>query len=175
MSQSAKKLLHWYRDALSAAVLLLIFAFFLYSSQDINVMLSSSGVTAKFFPVLICAVGIVLCGINVVSGLIRGNAARRHESDVAAGSDDTARENRIVAVKSALSIGIIVLYLILIDLLGFVPASVLYLFGQICLLSDLGKKKWALYLAISVLVSVVCYVFFRSVFHLLLPKGMMPF
>lgn len=175
MNHSVEKLLHWYRDAISAAVLLLIFACFLYASKNINVMLSSSGVTAKFFPILICTIGIILCAVNVVSGLIRGNAARRQELKGAAPVEPVSHERRIVAVKSALSIAIIVLYLILIDLLGFVPASILYLFGQICLLTDSWKKKWPLYLAISIAVSIVCYLFFRSVFHLMLPKGIMPF
>lgn len=175
MVKQLRNILRWYRDAVSAAVLLLVFGFFLYASQDIRVMLSSSGVTAKFFPTLICLCGTVLCAVNVVSGLISGNAARR---EALSGTEEAETEDHAawtVAVKSALSIGFMILYLVLIRLLGFVPASILYLFGQMCLLTEHWKRKWLLFAVISVAVSVICYVFFRNVFHLMLPKGMMPF
>ncbi len=170
-----RKILHWYRDAASAAVLLLVFGYFLYAGRDIHVMLSASGVTARFFPTLICLFGIVLCGVNMVSGLISGNAARKKALGEAGEAERDSNGNWSVAVKSVLSVGIIILYLVLIDLLGFIPASVLYLFGQMCLLTESWKRKWLLFAVISVAVSVISYVFFRNVFHLMLPKGIMPF
>lgn len=112
-----RKILHWYRDTASAAVLLLVFGYFLYAGRDIHVMLSASGVTARFFPTVICLFGIVLCAVNMVSGLISGNAAHKKELGKAGEAESDSNENWIVAVKSVLSVGIIILYLVLINLL----------------------------------------------------------
>lgn len=163
-----RKFLHCYRDALAAAVLFLVFGFFLLYSQSIKVLISS-GVTAKFMPTVICVLGMGLSAINVVTGTIHGHK-KSHSEDEAAPELDV-----IVTVKSSLSIAFIILYLIFVGQIGFVLASVLYLFAQISLLSEVWKKKWWLYLIIAVVISVACYLFFRNVFNLMLPKGILPF
>lgn len=163
-------LLHWYKDALAAAVLLLIFAFFLSSSEHIQVMIASS-VDAKFFPIVICSFAMVLCAINVAVGIVRGNRLRRAE---AGWEEQSGQVDKEAAVKSALSIAWIIVYLALIEPLGFVLASALYLFGQIMLLSQRGKRRPLLYLVIAAAVSLACYLFFRNVFYLMLPSGLLP-
>ncbi len=173
MKESILRMIHWYRDALAAVVLLLIFAFFLSSSRHIQVMIASS-VDAKFFPIVICSVGIVLCAINVALGIVRGNKLRSEESEQTAVGQASASE-RSAAVKSALSIVSIIVYLVLIEPLGFILASALYLFVQIMLLSERGKRHPIIYVVIAVAVSAVCYLFFRNIFYLMLPSGILPF
>lgn len=172
---SAVNTLRYYRDAIAATVLLLIFAYFLYASQDIKVMIATAGVDAKFFPTAICISGIFLSTINIVLGVIQGGNARREALASGGEVGEISRENWIIAIKSAATVLIIILYLFLIGVLGFVPASVLYLFGQICLLSSMEKRKLIVYAVVAVSVSLVCYLFFRNVFNLMLPKGIMPF
>ena len=174
MSRFSGKVLRWYRDAISSAVLFLIFALFMLSSRRIHVMISS-GVTAKFFPMLISGAGMALSAVGFVSGLRRGNAERHKAEGNKAPAAERTAEDRAAAVKSAVSVALIVAYIVLIGTLGFVPASALYLFVQICVLSENWKKRWPLYAVVALVVSVVCYVFFRNVFYLMLPKGIMPF
>ena len=166
-----RQLLQYYRDAAFAAALFLVFAVFLWSSQEINVMISS-GVTAKFFPTLICAVGMGLSAIEFAAACLRGKRACRNAEPPADEADEGARN---AAVKSALSVLLIVAYLALCAPLGFVAASALYLFCQIVILTPGWKKRWPLYVLIAAVVSLVCYVFFCNVFHLMLPRGILPF
>lgn len=168
-NHSIPRLFHWYKDALAAAVLLLIFAFFLSASEHIQVMIASS-VDAKFFPIVICVFAIVLCAVNVVTGIVRGNRLRQAES----GQEQESGLDKSTALKSALSVVYIIVYLALIEPLGFILASVLYLFGQIMLLSQRGKRHPLLYLVIAAAVSLACYLFFRNVFYLMLPSGLLP-
>ena len=173
MKNDLPRILHWYRDAIFAGILFLIFAFFLFSSRHIQVMLASS-VDAKFFPTVICTAAMVLCAVNIVTGVLRGNAARQKElGDHTEHAGSTASEKN-VAVRSALSIALIIVYLILLKPLGFVIASSLYLFIQIMLLSERGKRHPVLYILISIAVSVLCYLFFRNIFYLMLPSGILP-
>lgn len=172
MKDSILRLLHWYRDALAAAVLLLIFAFFLSSSRHIQVMIASS-VDAKFFPIVICTFGIILCAVNVAAGVVRGNKLRRKEIEEAIGPN-VSSEEKSAAIKSVVSIVSIIVYLVLIEPLGFVIVSALYLFVQIMLLSERGKRNPILYVVIAVVVSAACYLFFRNVFYLMLPSGLLP-
>lgn len=166
-----QQLLQYYRDAAFAAALFLVFAIFLWSSQSIHVMISS-GVTARFFPTLICAVGLGLSAIEFAAALLRGNRARRSAQAPADGADAGGRD---AAVKSALSVLLIVAYLTLCAPLGFAVASALYLFCQILILTPGWRRRWPLYAVISAAVSLVCYVFFCNVFHLMLPRGILPF
>lgn len=166
--ETLRKFLHCYRDALAAAVLFLVFGFFLLYSQSIKVLIAS-GVTARFMPTVICVLGMGLSAVNIVTGAIHGHK-KAHSAD-----EVIPQQDILVAIKSSLSIVFIILYLILAGQLGFVLASVLYLFAQISLLSEAWKKKWWLYLIIAVVVSVACYLFFRNVFNLMLPKGILPF
>ena len=171
MRRLLQQLMQYYRDAAFAAALFLVFAVFLWSSQSIQVMISS-GVTAKFFPTLICTVGLGLSAIEFAAALLRGNRARRSAGAPADGADEGRRS---AAVKSALSVFLIVAYLTLCAPLGFVAASALYLFCQIVVLTPGWKKRWPLYAVIAAAVSLICYVFFCNVFHLMLPRGILPF
>ena len=171
MRHLLRQLLQYYRDAAFAAALFLVFAVFLWSSQSINVMISS-GVTARFFPTLICSVGLGLSAIEFSAAFLRGKRARRNAGSSENEADKGARNT---AVKSALSVLLIVVYLVLCPPLGFVAASALYLFCQIAVLTPEWKKRWPLYALITAVVSVVCYVFFCNVFHLMLPSGILPF
>ena len=167
--EQIKKFLHCYKDTLAAIVLFLGFAFFLLYSQTIKVLISS-GVTAKFMPSVICVLGMVLSAVNIVTGTVQGHKALRNDEEI-----EIKPQDPVVVLKTVLSIVFIILYLLLAGRIGFVLATVLYLFGQICLLSETWRKKWWLYLAIAIIVAVACYLFFRNAFHLMLPSGILPF
>ncbi len=167
--EQIKKFLHCYKDALAATVIFLTFGFFLLYSQTIKVLISS-GVTARFMPTVICALGMALSAINIAVGTMKGLKSYHSEAEAAVEPQDP-----IVVLKTVLSIAFIILYLLLAGRLGFVVATVLYLFGQISLLSESWRKRWWLYLIIAIIVAVSCYLFFRNTFHLMLPRGILPF
>jgi hypothetical protein len=171
---NAKQMLHWYRDAASATVLLLIFAYTLYGAKDIKTLIAAS-VDAKFYPVVISITGILLCAINLVKGIKSGNELKK--GDLAAGlpKEEIDPNKRIGDTKIILSIVSIIVYLALIQVLGFVPSSVLYLIAQIYLLTDQKKPKLIMVVIVSVAASVITYLLFPNIFYLMLPQGIMPF
>lgn len=64
-------------------------------------------------------------------------------------------------------------YLILLPILGFLIASILYLFLQMMLFSDWRSKKIPLYLMISIVTSAFIYYVFRNLFYVMLPSGIL--
>ncbi len=55
------------------------------------------------------------------------------------------------------TIAAIVGYTILYDLLGFILSTVLYLFVQICILSNRGNRNYKLFAAISLITPIIIY------------------
>ena len=77
------------------------------------------------------------------------------------------------AVTVVLSLICIAAYIFLIDVVGFLIASALYLFAQAWLLSQ--KKNYGMLILFSVLGAVLVYLLFAKVIGLLLPKGIFGF
>ncbi|GEM_PF-95487 len=71
-----------------------------------------------------------------------------------------------------ITVGLIVLYVALLDYLGFPLMSALYLFFQICVLTpSYMKRKYPLYAFIAITTSVGVFYLFRSAFDMMLPDG----
>ena len=67
----------------------------------------------------------------------------------------------------------IFIYVTIIDPLGFLLSTVVYLIAQMIILypEKLTEKKLILFVVISIVASAAIYYIFRNVFYLMLPAG----
>ena len=77
--------------------------------------------------------------------------------------------------EGLLTIGLFAAYILLYRPLGFIVASVLYLFAQMMVLSDHRNLKPILFAVISIVLPITVYFLFTRAFSLLLPKGILKF
>ncbi len=174
MKKTGKRIFVWYKDAIAAGVLFLIFAYAVYASKDIRTLIAAS-VNAKFFPTIVGIFGMALSAVNLIKGMISGNALRAAELAAGQSEDTIDPEQRIWNIKIILNILLLIAYLLIIEVLGFVPASALYMIAQIYLMANKARPKPAVAIIVAVAVALICYLFFRNAFYLMLPQGLMPF
>jgi putative tricarboxylic transport membrane protein len=108
------------------------------------------------FPLAAAAV-MVLAALIVVIGNARRPRGADHEP--------------ILPRTIALFTGLVVVYAVALDPLGFLPASLLFLIVGTKLLY---RRGWGATILISVLSLAVVYVIFRLVFQVVLPEGVVP-
>lgn len=71
----------------------------------------------------------------------------------------------------AVSVGLLVLYIVLMEKVGFLIMTIIYLFGQMLILSAPDHRRPVMFLIISVLGAVGIYYTFTEVFMLMLPES----
>lgn len=124
---------------------------------------SENSVGPKFMPQLI-AILIIITGVLVVS-----KAKKDMKLGIKAYGEFPEEKRDIITV--VVTIAIIIMYASSLKTLGFILASMLYLFVQLSLLQVNWKKSIIKNVIISVLVSCICFALFRYVFSLTLPTG----
>jgi len=82
------------------------------------------------------------------------------------------KELKINSIKVILTILAIFLYIFLLEKIGFIITTVLYLFIQLNIFHK-DSKKMILYLSISIITSFLIYYIFLKYFSLMLPRGIL--
>ena len=88
--------------------------------------------------------------------------------------DDGEKKPGVSFVGFALTVLLLVLYIFLMPLLGFMLSSILYMFAQMLLFVPAvyrTKRNVILFAGLSVAVPIAVYYLFVNVFYLLLPAG----
>jgi putative tricarboxylic transport membrane protein len=107
----------------------------------------------------LAAAGVMVIGALVVAyGNLRNSAPR----------DDST----ILPLNVALFTGLVIAYALLLSPLGFLPASLVFLFAGMRLLYPRGGWLRSGMIALGALVAI--YVIFRLVFQVILPEGIVP-
>lgn len=112
------------------------------------------------FPVLISVFGFLLAVSLLADAL---HELRAPEPEAAAAGEDGVKKNPIGAL---VLVGASVLYYLLLPVLHFIPATVLYLLG---LFVYLGERKWWKLALLSVLTTGAVYGLFGLLLHVRLP------
>ena len=79
-----------------------------------------------------------------------------------------------VPMKSLLTMGLIIVYAVLMKSVGFIITTFVYMMAQMLILRE-GKKNWLLMVIISLVMSVGIYFLFTRVFNIMLPAGILSF
>jgi len=131
------------------------------------------GIDAATVPTLLAILLCLLGALQTLSAI--GNRARP-----AAESDADAPEQTSASVVEPLTVlktlGLILIYVVLLGPVGFPVMTALYLYLQFIVLTPADHKVRHLpYAAIAVVTSAVIYLLFREAFDLLLPAGLLNF
>ncbi|MDT4763091.1 tripartite tricarboxylate transporter TctB family protein [Sphaerochaeta sp. PS] len=119
------------------------------------------GVGATFFPRL-ASLGFVILGALLILQVLRG------PKPLPEAKSPTKRNYSIV-----LSMVLLVIFLALLESLGYIICSALYIFFQILILAPEKKKNYVLYGIISVISSLATYLLFVRVFQVMIPSGIL--
>mgnify|MGYP000852030569 CR=1 FL=1 len=133
----------------------------LIMSNDIRDF-AAVGVGAKFFP-RIAAVGFMILGSLLVYQNRTLLFVRTHSESNVKGA----------FLPPVLTLAILILYLALIPILGYIIASSLYIFGQILILNRGNKQRYLRYAIISAISAVATYLLFVKVFSVMIPAGIL--
>jgi hypothetical protein len=175
MTQSIKK-----SDAVSGVVILLFCAVVLYFAKDIEgspsafpiVTLSSMAILALLLIVKALR-GIVQEGktLDKSESEPAGEVPSGVESEEASGSGAAGISAKSRIAVRMLIIGLLMItaiYLVAMDIIGFVISTPIYLFVMLLML---GMRRYVLMILISTLTTVVVFLIFRTVMYLSLPGG----
>jgi putative tricarboxylic transport membrane protein len=132
-----------------------------------------SGETADPGSAFMPKIGAALLFIFGMGILIEGMQKYR-SGRIKADTSETVSEKRRKLRAVLLTLGLIGVYIFLLNIIGFIYATILYLFIQIVVLAPAGKRNAKNYLyfgVIAVVLSVSVYYLFYEVFSMMLPAG----
>ncbi|MGE4405010.1 tripartite tricarboxylate transporter TctB family protein [Pseudomonas sp.] len=126
------------------------------------------GIDAATLPFLLAAL-LCLFGLLQLASAFGGAAPPAAEADEAKAG--------VVEPKTVLkTLGLILLYVVLLGPVGFPIMTTLYLYLQFIVLTPADRKpRHLLYAGIALVTSVIIYLLFREAFDLLLPAGLLNF
>ncbi len=159
-----------YADVISGTILLLFSTLMYYATTKIKVFAAMEGLSSRFFPRIVIAVLTLLGAIVLYRGIL---VARTYDSQAEKGT--SGRKLSAGTRCSIETILAIFAYVALLEPVGFLIATVLYLIAQMAILSPekACKKNYVRYAIIAVICSVGIYFLFSKVFYLMLPDGIL--
>jgi putative tricarboxylic transport membrane protein len=160
---------------LFASVFLAVFSIVMYLASNSIKKLTVSKIGADFAPKLVAITIFILSIfylINSIKQLKKTNSEISLEKDPAV-DDGKGEKKKISPLAVLATIGLLVLYIILLPMIGFLITTVIYLFIQMYLLADRSERKIPVFLFTSLVTSISVYFIFKSVFHLMLPAGIL--
>lgn len=155
-------------------VLAAIGLFFLIESGNIPAFqgMGATTINSATLPRFWASLLLILCGYVLVRTLVRiwkeGNFTERIKT---ASWKKLLLNNR----ESILSLVFMAAYYGLIKPLGFVPATIAYLYAQILLLQRKEERNFWIPAILAVASSLLIYFVFRYQLEIVLPQGIMPF
>ena len=145
------------RDIIAAVVFLAFGIFMFGNSAGINPIIPNevgSGYVPKFVSIVIAILSISLLILTLLKKKIGPN--EKTDEDIKGG---------IFTVMALAA------YVILFEFLGFLVSTALYLFVQITLLSNAKNRKLLVFGIIAVVVPLVIYGLFKTLFNMPFPAG----
>jgi len=161
-----------YKDVIAGLFLNLMGIIMLVATSDIPIMDEmSKDVGSSFMPkigaALLCIFGLII----LISGVRKYFPGKVGKESVSKESGGVAKEGKLQA--AAVTLALMVAYILLINPIGFLIATTLYLFAQIIILAPREKRNYPLFGIIAVVVSASIYFTFLNVFSMMLPMGIL--
>jgi putative tricarboxylic transport membrane protein len=156
--------------ALIAAVALLILAIaYIVGAANIRIYkgAGASSVGSAFYPRVL---GWLLAALSVIQ---IGTALRKTLSSAKKGIDTPAKQKETSFLSIAAVVILTAVYIALLEIVGFLIMSALYLFGMMFVLAPKAQRKPLVAAIISVVASNAVYFTFVKGFSLLLPAGIL--
>ncbi len=139
-----------------------------YGSQIPGIKLTKiSVVNSAMFPKFYTVALVILAVCQLYQ------AWQHTKSAPAAGTDQAKEEKKTDFACVTITLGLSLVYVILLEPLGFLISSILYLEAQMITLCPKEKSRPLLFLAVSVIAAFATYYIFRNGLHLMLPAGIL--
>ncbi len=145
-----------------------------FSSQNIQ-RLTVDAIGADFFPQLASAGIFIFSTALLIKGLKTGRELKKMEQKELNTSqkDSTPSFSKEQAIPVLATMGLIIVYLLLLREIGFLIMTTIYLVLQMYVLAKPAQRNLPLFLVIAVVVAGVVYYVFRYFFNLMLPTGIL--
>lgn len=137
-----------------------------FADPVINV---AQAINSRFLPIVVCSIMIVFAALLVLTSLMELKAAKQATAEEE--QADKPEYKRVAATLIAL-----IVFVALMDKVGFLVMSILYLPVQMFILAPKEKqnrKNILLYAGIGIVAAVAIYFLFVNAFHVMLPKGIL--
>jgi len=160
---------------LFASAFFIVFSIVMYIASNSIIKLTVSKVGADFVPKLV-AIGMLILSVFYLIQSIKKQIRLKHEVDTNASvekENDTEEKKKISPLSVLATVGLLVLYIVLLPYIGFLITTTVYLFFQMYLLAAKTERKIPLFVVISIITSVFIYFIFKYVFYLMLPAGIL--
>lgn len=157
-----------YKKDFASGIFFLLFAALLYAGSFLIIASRAEAMGPQFFPRIVSLFMGILSMVQIIKTIIKMKKEEKKEK--------TAQVVK-VNYKAIGTVVILFLYAFLIQRIGFVIMTVIYLFCQIAILLPSGvikeRKSLIVTLAVSVGAPVLIYQLFYHAFSIFLPTGML--
>ena len=154
------------RDLILGIVMLLFSSFYLIFAQQIKTKpkLTPSYASARIMPTLLGVLLAVLSVFCIIQGIRKLMAPDNKE-------EKAKKLDRGDLMAVILTFAVIIGYILIMPLLGFILSTVIYLFLQMLILAPADKRNYVLFAIVAVVFTALVFVAFRIGLQQLLPRG----
>lgn len=158
-----------YRDIITGVSVILISIVLFVSSfhlRDFAAVRLGPEFVPRLTAVAFGSLGIVL----LVQGMINLRKFREAKAEPEKEPADGDGETRHAVIKSFL---LLCAYIYLLDVIGFIIMTAVYLFIQMILLAPVAERRYTVFALISFITSVSAYYLFVAYFRVMIPAGIL--
>lgn len=161
------------RDLIVGAFLLVFSGVYLGMSGSIKTTLNNGIGGSKFMPRVI-GVGLLIIGVVLVAANLR-KLWRESREEAGEEKASAPAKKKVDKPSVCITFALLLAYTLLLERVGFLICTALYLTAQIWILSPKDTRKlWRVFL-IAVVADLVIYLLFTRAFSLVLPMGLIKF
>ena len=153
------------KDLILGIVMLLFSGFYLIYAQQIKTRpkLTPGYASARIMPVLLGTLLAILSIVCIYQGVRRLKAPE--------GEEAAKKLDRGDLMAVVFTFAVIIGYILVMPLLGFILSTVIYLFLQMLILAPADKRNYVLFAIVAVVFTALVFVAFRVGLQQLLPRG----
>lgn len=122
------------------------------------------GLGSDFMPKVLAVVTGVLAVLQIISGI------QKMRTFV---PEDQSEEDKPEYLRVLVTIVAFTLYVALMESVGFILTSIVYLFVQMCILATKEQRNYLMFAVIAIVFNVVVYFVFRNGLNVMLPAGIL--
>lgn len=157
-----------FRGLYSALFGMAVSLFFFFGVDAKRRTFGDNSISGATFP-RICAIGVMILSVLI---LVQWYAQFR-KTKAEAASGEAKKEGWLKKYSQVLCVALILVWMLLIEPLGFIVATMLYIPFQMYLLSLDSKRNWVVIAIMAVVLPIAVYFLFRSVFNVMIPRGIL--
>jgi putative tricarboxylic transport membrane protein len=157
-----------YGDIISGSIFVIISILLLLETRKIR-SLGLTMVGPQLMPIILLSL-LLLTGAGVlIIGVIRLLRTQPSIGDVDSYKRATEPDN-LTVIKTGV---LLTIYIVLLQPIGFIIATPIYLFIQLVILGGISRRKIIIYMILSLSFTFGVYTLFFNVFYVLLPPGLL--